>query len=114
MSNRTRNDGPQLASEVLGCEPVCDPTANSTARTGDEAQPTLTPDPPSGDTPARDSRGRFARGNRSGLIHGLRTHESNGGELPPEFIHLRDEVQAFVSDCTTDEGGSLTDIPARR
>lgn len=61
-------------------------------------------------TRAKDPKtGRFLPRNVAAFQHGLRTDR-----LPPEFEHLRDEVDAFVRDCLSDEGSEAGDIPRRR
>jgi hypothetical protein len=42
------------------------------------------------------------------VTHGLRTDA-----LPPQFAHLREEVQTFVDGCLTDEGDAK-DVTTRR
>ncbi len=66
------------------------------------------PGGPNGFTAKRDALGRFTTNNTTAVTNGLRA-----ASLPPEFVHLREEVQAFLDAALVDEGDPA-EVPARR
>jgi hypothetical protein len=116
MRTRTRNDGHRQQQKNAECGTVCDRTTIPTAQTAGHSEPGPGPDIPAGNEPpqARDSHGRFARGNTSKLIHGLRSEADRADALPDQYRHLQQQIDDFVSACAADEGGSWEAVPARR
>ncbi len=66
------------------------------------------PGGPNRSTANRDALGRFSTSNTTAVKNGLRA-----ASLPPEFVHLREEVQAFLDAALVDEGNPA-EVPARR
>ncbi len=66
------------------------------------------PPPVAPNGPDRDEKGRFRSGNGAAVTTGLRARD-----LPEQFAHLREEVQAFVDGTLLDEGDPDS-VPARR
>ncbi len=64
------------------------------------------PDAPTG--PDRNDRGQFLPGTLAAVKNGLRA-----AVLPPEFAHLRADVDAFVDGCLVDEGDE-SDVSTRK
>ena len=67
----------------------------------------------------RGANGKFVRGDTSRRIyeqpfHGLKSRADAANELPPAFIYMRGELQAFVDGCMSDEGGPEAAISTRR
>ncbi len=75
---------------------------------GTQVLETSAPSPSAPSWPDRNAGGRFVGGNLAAIKHALRTDA-----LPPEFAHLREEVDAFVAGCLSDEGDA-SDVSTRR
>lgn len=56
----------------------------------------------------RDEHGRFLPQNAAATMHAL-----TATNLPPEFAHVQQEIDAFIAGSLSDEGDA-TDIPTRR
>lgn len=121
MSSETRKDAgrahigtsdhpPMYATPYAG-EPS-EPASGHKPQPTPGDQPDMPTDPRP--KPARDAKGRWAKGNRTALVHGLRATTDDTNELPAEFARLKEDVDRFTSGCVSDEGGDITAIPTRR
>jgi hypothetical protein len=129
--NEARNDGHQVKSSIGDEVAMCDGMRDET--TVDAAAPVPEPGPEPGSNPdphtyhvspkgkvyprfaQRGPNGKYVRGNTAGLIHGMRAKDlAQPAAVPPQFAYMRGEIEKFISDCLSDEGGQEQDIPARR